>query len=207
MRALIADKQDLFRQSLKDILSEVVTSPITVFEANCANTFLAELRKEKISLILLGSNICSQELVGNCRYEQIRLYQPHTPVLLIEEVNPGQLPQSPDSFPVEGLIHKSFTIGSFKKAISQLLSGGTYFPSQQNISPTELMPENGQLPELTPRQREVFSLLAQGKSNKEIADTLKLSEGTVKVHVTAIFRVFKVNNRTQAMLLAQGAIR
>ena len=56
---------------------------------------------------------------------------------------------------------------------------------------------------LTKRQEEVLLLLADGKSNKEIADYLSLSEGTVKVHVTAIFKALDVKNRTQAMLYAQ----
>jgi DNA-binding NarL/FixJ family response regulator len=49
-------------------------------------------------------------------------------------------------------------------------------------------------------------LLAQGKSNKEIARVLKLAEGTVKLHVTAILRAFNVNNRTRAVVAAQAAL-
>ncbi|MBO6824909.1 MAG: response regulator transcription factor [Sneathiella sp.] len=207
MRALIADKQDLFRQSLKIVLSEVVSTPITIFEAGCAKSFLASLRKEKISLILLGTNICFKEIAEKCEYEQIRLYQPHTPVLLIEDQRHPQSNQTPDCYPVEGVIHKTFAISSYKKAISQLLSGGRYFPSQAQTVSSIIPKENGELSKLTPRQREVLTLLAQGKSNKAIAEILNLSEGTVKVRVTAIFRVFSVRNRTQAMLLAQKMIK
>ncbi|MFK7857657.1 MAG: response regulator transcription factor [Granulosicoccus sp.] len=56
-------------------------------------------------------------------------------------------------------------------------------------------------PCLTPRQREVLSLLNLGKSNKQIARDLDLTEGTVKVHCKAIFRALGVNNRTQAAVL------
>ncbi len=55
---------------------------------------------------------------------------------------------------------------------------------------------------LTPRQREVLALLGQGKSNKEIARILDLSEGTVKLHVTAILKALNVNNRTGAVVAA-----
>jgi DNA-binding NarL/FixJ family response regulator len=55
---------------------------------------------------------------------------------------------------------------------------------------------------LTPRQREVLTLLGQGKSNKEIARVLQLAEGTVKLHVTAILKALKVNNRTRAVVVA-----
>jgi DNA-binding NarL/FixJ family response regulator len=56
---------------------------------------------------------------------------------------------------------------------------------------------------LTARQKEVLYLLSEGRSNRDIADILNLTEGTVKVHITAIFKILEVRNRTQAMLLAQ----
>lgn len=56
---------------------------------------------------------------------------------------------------------------------------------------------------LTPRQVDVLYLLMRGKSNKEIARILDLSEGTVKIHCMAIFRELGVNNRTQAAMRAE----
>jgi two-component system nitrate/nitrite response regulator NarL len=56
---------------------------------------------------------------------------------------------------------------------------------------------------LTPRQREILTLLAQGHSNKEIGLRLDLAEITVKMHVSAIFRALNVANRTQAVLVAR----
>ena len=53
---------------------------------------------------------------------------------------------------------------------------------------------------LTPRQRQVFSLLKSGLANKEIANELGLSLSTVKLHVSNILSSLKVNNRTQAVL-------
>ncbi len=56
---------------------------------------------------------------------------------------------------------------------------------------------------LTARQMEVLYLLRDGKSNKEIARTLRLAEGTIKVHCMAIFRELGVVNRTQAAIAAE----
>jgi DNA-binding NarL/FixJ family response regulator len=56
---------------------------------------------------------------------------------------------------------------------------------------------------LTPRQREILTLLSQGHSNKEIGLRLDLAEITVKMHVSAIFRALNVANRTQAVLIAR----
>ena len=55
---------------------------------------------------------------------------------------------------------------------------------------------------LTPRQREVLYCLAEGKPTKLICEELRMSEGTVKVHIGAIFRAMRVHNRTQATLVA-----
>lgn len=55
---------------------------------------------------------------------------------------------------------------------------------------------------LTEREREVFELVAQGRSNSEIADTLVLSEATVKTHVKHVFDKLDVHDRTQAVILA-----
>jgi len=60
---------------------------------------------------------------------------------------------------------------------------------------------------LTARQLEVARLLAQGSANKAIAGMLDMSESTVKVHIAAIFRVFGVTNRTEAVLAIQRLIQ
>ena len=57
--------------------------------------------------------------------------------------------------------------------------------------------------DLTPRERQVLDLVVQGKTNKQIATELGLSEKTVKAHVTAIFKVLGVVNRPQAVLVAR----
>ena len=55
---------------------------------------------------------------------------------------------------------------------------------------------------LTPRQLDVLRLLGQGHSNKGIARVLKLAEGTVKLHISAILRALGVDNRTSAVVAA-----
>lgn len=62
---------------------------------------------------------------------------------------------------------------------------------------------------LTPRQAEVLKCLAEGKSNLEVADTLCISEGTVKAHVKAILAKLDARDRTQALMIAfkRGLLR
>jgi DNA-binding NarL/FixJ family response regulator len=59
---------------------------------------------------------------------------------------------------------------------------------------------------LTPRQIEVLSLVATGKLNREIAQALGMSAGTVKVHMTAILKALKVRNRTEAAIATRDVL-
>ena len=90
-------------------------------------------------------------------------------------------------------------------ALKLILEGGTYIPpaliENSNESTSNNYRHNGKT--LTNRQSQVLDLIAQGKSNKQIAYEMGVSEATVKLHINALLRSLKVNNRTQAVVTAQ----
>jgi DNA-binding NarL/FixJ family response regulator len=93
--------------------------------------------------------------------------------------------------------HKGYTQlspGLFKKAFSQRSE-----PSTPAASPAKL-----ELAELTPREREVLSLIATGASNREIAEILYITEKTVKNHVSSILSQLNLRDRTQAAVFAHS---
>jgi DNA-binding NarL/FixJ family response regulator len=120
---------------------------------------------------------------------------------------------------VHGYMPKSLSIGELTKALQAVFDGSLYVPTsladvegttdapiQDSVEPVEPVsadPGHG----LTPRQQDVLDLLVQGKSNKQIALSLKLSEGTVKIHLAAIFRHFGVNNRAAAAVAGAHSAR
>ena len=98
-------------------------------------------------------------------------------------------------------------------ALHQILAGEIYVPaallaavqSIEGPAPADSVTARGTDHGLTDRQLEVLGLLGQGLSNKAIARRLDISEGTVKLHMSAIFRILEVGNRTEAVTVAQRA--
>jgi DNA-binding NarL/FixJ family response regulator len=89
-------------------------------------------------------------------------------------------------------------------ALERIRTGGTFVPLALTASTGDGVTAAKDSPQrvLTRRQRDVLALIAEGKSNKLIADALGMSESTVKAHVKQIIRRLNVANRTQAALLA-----
>ena len=72
------------------------------------------------------------------------------------------------------------------------------------LAMSELSLEQGTaLKSLSPRQRSVLELIAQGRTNREIAQTLGIEEATAKVHVHRLLRKINARNRAAAILIAQ----
>lgn len=121
----------------------------------------------------------------------------------------------------QGFIPKAHSPEAMLMAVQKVLAGSTYLPSQllpgatlaPERAPSEaldpyaikLSPSMAQLRRmLTERQLDVLSHLSAGQPNKEIARGLGISEGTVKIHLAAIFRALRARNRTEAVIAARA---
>jgi DNA-binding NarL/FixJ family response regulator len=116
-----------------------------------------------------------------------------------------------------GFVPKSMATETLISAIKFVMSGGVYIPADLLDEATRGagvlgLPERGRdimgqpsssRVRLTERQEQVLQLLARGAPIKIICRELGLSEGTVKTHVTAIYRAFNASNRTEALLAAR----
>ncbi|HEX2556246.1 MAG TPA: response regulator transcription factor [Microvirga sp.] len=109
---------------------------------------------------------------------------------------------------LHGYVPKSLGLAGLPKALRQVLEGAIYVPPslarRQGADAwheLERRPADaaaGSPVALTPRQHDVLRHIVEGKSNKEIARSLSLGEGTVKVHVAALFRVLGLTSRSAA---------
>ncbi|MCM8565577.1 response regulator transcription factor [Thauera linaloolentis] len=102
-----------------------------------------------------------------------------------------------------GYVSKSSSSEVLLQAVRGVLDGGVHLPDDKSATQPARrarMPASERYG-LTAAQGRVLELLAAGKTNREIADLLGVSEGTVKVHMTAIFRALDVSSRAQALVV------
>ncbi|SHJ35257.1 LuxR C-terminal-related transcriptional regulator [Paraburkholderia terricola] len=103
-----------------------------------------------------------------------------------------------------GIVERHASADEFADALCRVASGAIYVPPSYGLAAGVASGESPSgdraFERLTPRQREVLRLLAEGKSNKQICRVLNVAEGTIKNHLYALFRQIGVSNRTEAAL-------
>lgn len=110
----------------------------------------------------------------------------------------------------EGIFPVGTNMGVLIAALRLVAAGGTYVPPFLLHAPARPHPDQGsnsgtdaRFPTLTRRERDVLGFLAEGASNRQIADKLSLRESTVKAHMKQVLRKLGVHNRTEAALKAR----
>lgn len=108
-----------------------------------------------------------------------------------------------------GYIVKTQVVASLTECLRQILDGAIYAPpglaelnSMERAEPHEPKDAPDAYDRLTARQQKVLHCLERGLSNKEIARELSISERTVKMHLSMVYRVLGARNRTQAVMIA-----
>ncbi|MEZ5645397.1 MAG: response regulator transcription factor [Burkholderiaceae bacterium] len=127
---------------------------------------------------------------------------PALPVLLITGLSLEDVTRRYRFVPnIMGVIDKGRPAAELRQAVDLALAGQKVWPALLQPAPAPVAPlGQGRVAGLTERQVEVAGLVASGMSNREVAQALKVSEGTVKNHVKEIFRTLGVTNRTQLAL-------
>ena len=208
MKILLADDHDLFRAGLGMVLNELGEGTQLVQAANLTDAMQCAHAESDLDLALLDLKMPAMNGVDGL--QQFCTQFPEVPVIIVSGSDDLSDVHQALGNGAAGFIPKSTTPSVMLSALRLVLAGGIYVPPQamrQEPARTAALAatqakgvgEN----RLTARQLEVLRLLALGKPNKLIARELELSEGTVKIHLSAIFRVLDVNNRTEAVLAAQ----
>lgn len=210
MKILVVDDHPLIQEALRHVLTSL--DPAVEFhQAEDASEAHAALSREPdTDLILLDLALpgCDGfELLG-----ELRLEWPNIPLLVLSATHDRDTVEHALDLGAMGFIPKTANTRMLLQALQLVLEGGVYVPGEAPARSTSgrsrvAITRPDQLG-LTLRQGDVLKLLVQGKPNKLICRDLKLSEGTVKVHVSAILRALNVRNRTQVVIeLARRGVR
>ena len=214
MKILIADDHELFLKGLEMVLSDFSPEAELVKARNYSEIFAIIEKQKDFNLVLTDLAMPGARWLE--ALQRIHEQLPDTPVIILSAVFDREIVQKTIELGAAGYIPKTSSNAVILSAVNLVLSGGVYIPAEllQGTSQDEFnmlkqlenVPEEQNLAEkvkiLTPRQIEVLRLIAMGKSNKQIAYELGLSEGTVKLHVTAILKLLNVYNRTGAVAAA-----
>jgi len=212
MKILLIDDHALFRDGILLVL-EGLPMPVVTLEASSyesAKKIIDET--DGIDLVLLDLDLPGISFLEALK--AIHQQLPASPIVILSGTEDYQIVEQALHLGARGYIPKSSPAKIMLNALQLVISGDTYVPAAilqnrdintDNATDNQTATKTKQKPpehKLTPRQSEVLTQLAEGKSNKEIGKVLFLTESTIRAHVAAILRSFDVSNRTQAVRYA-----
>ena len=211
MVVLIADDHALFRYGISLALESLYGKDVTIIQAsNAEETRQLAHETEGLDLILL--DLTMPGLNGISDLKKFIESLPKIPVVIVSGTRSRATIRTAIECGARGYVLKSSNGEILKHVLPLVLSGELYVPAQAVAQEDQMDMEGSPLDDqgdfnpdfksLTPRETQVLKLLTLGYSNKEIARSLGMLEGTVKVHVKSIMKKLGVNNRTQAAIAA-----
>ncbi|MDZ4123667.1 MAG: response regulator transcription factor [Hydrogenophaga sp.] len=194
LTVLIADDHALVRDGMRGLVSDVL-GEVRFLEAGDGDALMRAARAQPpAQLALVDLNMPGME--RGFRLAELAHQHPGLPVVVISALtSPDVVRRTLEIASVHAFVPKSAPSDHICAAIEAALRGQKlpFAHRAAEVKRPEVV--------LTPRMEEVRQLLRQGMSNKLIARTLGISEGTVKNHMSEIFKALQVSNRTQAAQL------
>lgn len=205
MKILLADDHPLFREGVRHVLAQLAHSVQILDAHDYPRLFSLAAAHPDLDLALADLNMPG--MAGHEGIVRFRDCFPCIPLVVLTASESHADAQQALASGAMGFIRKSLSSQNILDALRRVLGGEIYvapgMPGAElpGHAGAETAPAAGKL--LTARQLEVLRLLLQGRSNKAIAGELQVSEGTIKIHVTCIFRALKVSSRMEAYLAAR----
>jgi DNA-binding NarL/FixJ family response regulator len=203
LRILLADDHEMVRQGLRAVIEEQRGWEVCG-EARTGREAVARALELKPDVVVMDFTM--PELNGMEATRQIRAVLPRTQVLILTMHESEELIPEVLAAGALGYVLKSDAGGSLVEAIQSLASQKPYFTSKVSTMVLKgyLNPSTRETPVLTPREREIVQLVAEGKSTKELADKLNISPKTADTHRTNIMRKLNLHSVSE---LVRYAIR
>lgn len=203
IKIMLADDHVLIREGIRQLLEFDGTVEV-ISEVNDGEECIEELENVMPDIILLDINMPKKngiEVLSHIRKKKLPVK-----VLLLTVHNEIDYLIKALDLSVDGYIVKDSGSTELKKAIKCIINDEKYIqPSLIPALNKRLVSrdvDKDKIDSLTRREMEVLIQIANGKFNKEIANSLDISERTVKNHISNIFKKIDVNDRTQAAVFA-----
>jgi DNA-binding NarL/FixJ family response regulator len=199
MKILFADDHVLFREGMLYVLQQL-SDEVEILEAgDFQDALKLAAAHPELDMALLDLHMPGSAGVKSVSYFHQRY--PHIPVVVVSGDDASGNMEKAMNYGAMGFVSKSSDAQVMLGALKLVLSGGVYVPPE--IARRSAVVSKQHVYGLTPRQLEVLRLVYSGMSNKEIALQIHVAEGTVKIHVAAIFHALKVNRRIEAVRAAE----
>ncbi len=201
--ALVADDHGMYRMGLALTLKDRL-GYAEVLEADSLDAALA-LLGERLDIDMALFDLSMPGMEGAASLAAVRDIYPELRLAVVSATDRRETILEAVSAGVHGYVPKVLSDDAFISALERVASGHLFLPDSLVADkggpeqPMPVRPPPMLLRRLTPRQRDVLKLLVKGKANKEIARALDLGEGTVKIHMAALFRSLGVHNRAGAV--------
>jgi len=197
---LIVDDHPVVRQGLR-VLLEVQDGIEVTGEAGDGATALALAGEQEPDVILLDLKLPG--LDGLAVLSELKQNQSSARTLILTSVTDHAAAAAAIRNGAAGVLYKDVDPDALVRAIRAVHDGHLLLaPQAAGTLLHETKQHNRGLDALTTREREVLAELTQGRSNREIARALHVSEKTVKAHVSSVLAKLGVQDRTQAALFA-----
>ena len=197
IRVLIVEDHNVVRQGLVALLN-VVEGLEVVGEAADGVEAIAQYRKSKPDITLVDLRL--PKMGGVEVIERIRMESPQARLIVLPTYDGDEDIFRALKAGAKAYLLKGMTTEELISTIREVHAGRSRIPAVI----AERLAERMGTEELTPREADVLEQIVQGKSNKEIAIELEISEATVKTHINSLLSKLGVTDRTQA---ATAAIR
>ncbi len=175
-----------------------------IFEAGGFDDLQILLEREgDVDLVLL--DLAMPGVRGFSGLLYLRAQFPGVPVVVVSANEEPDVIRRCMEFGASGFLPKTLGVDVMRAAIRRVLEGGVWTPPDVDLSGSSDADTRdlvARLSTLTPQQVRVLMMLSEGLLNKQIAYELKVSEATVKAHVSAILQKLNVESRTQAVIAA-----
>jgi DNA-binding NarL/FixJ family response regulator len=196
---IVAEDHPMFRAALVLTLRRLMPDARFIEVASHDELETALARSDDVGLVLLDLRMPGAHGLSSLVF--VRAEYPSVSVAIISGGAYPEIIARARRLGAAAFIPKSAPIETIAQALSCVIRGEHWFPQHETAPTGRSAPRSDQLTTLTARQFRVLKYLAEGMLNKQIADILDISEGTVRAHVTAILRKLSVSTRTQAAIL------